>query len=104
MSWRIPATLWRGIGGLNLAELGIPSEAAYIAQYETATGRSVREHWDFYMAYNLLRMAAILHGIGERALRGNASAVDAVATAAKAAPLAAIGWQCAQHYHASRRY
>jgi aminoglycoside phosphotransferase (APT) family kinase protein len=103
MSWRIPATLWRGIGGLELAALGIPREADYIGQYETATGRRVREHWEFYMAYNLFRMAAILHGIGERALLGNASAPDAVATAAKAGPLAAIGWQCALQYDAARR-
>ncbi|WP_144107334.1 phosphotransferase family protein [Paraburkholderia sp. BCC1886] len=103
MSWRIPADLWRGIAGLDLSGLGIPEEAEYIGRYETATGRSVREHWEFYLAYNLFRMAAILHGIGERAHQGNAAAADAVATAAKAAPLAAIGWQCAQTFEKTRR-
>ena len=48
------------------------------------------------MAYNLFRMAAILYGIGERAAQGNAAAVDAVETASRAAPLAEIGWHCAQ--------
>ena len=47
-------------------------------------------------------MAAILHGIAQRAADGTAAAADAVETGAKAAPLAAIGWQCAQRYAASR--
>lgn len=102
MSWRIPPAVWRGIEGLNLAGLGIPEEGEYIDRYEAATGRGVREHWDFYLAYNLFRMAAILHGIGERAHHGNAAASDAVETAVKAAPLAAIGWRCAQRYDSTR--
>lgn len=98
MSWHIPATLWRGIGGLDLRALGIPDENAYVRQYAQATGRDAAEHWDFYMAYNLFRMAAILHGIAQRALDGNAAAPDAAETGAKAAPLAALGWQCALRY------
>jgi acyl-CoA dehydrogenase len=43
-------------------------------------------------------MAAILHGIGERAAQGNAAAADAVETARKAGPLAEIGWRCAQRH------
>ncbi|OYD60234.1 UNVERIFIED_ORG: acyl-CoA dehydrogenase [Burkholderia sp. CF145] len=103
MSWRIPPAVWRGIAGLELSSLGIPAEAEYIDCYEAATGRHVREHWDFYLAYNLFRMAAILHGIGERAAIGNAAATDAAKTAAKAAPLAELGWACALQYDAARR-
>lgn len=100
MSWRIPATLWRGIGGLDLAGLGIPSEAAHIDAYARATGRDPWAHWEFYMAYNLFRMAAILRGIGQRVLDGTAEAPDAADTAAKADPLAEIGWECARRYGA----
>ncbi|WP_396333197.1 phosphotransferase family protein [Burkholderia anthina] len=103
MSWRIAPTVWRGIAGLPLDMLGIPAEAAYIDRYETATGRRAKEHWDFYLAYNLFRMAAILHGIGERAAQGNAMAADAIDTARKALPLAELGWGCAQQYDAARR-
>ena len=103
MSWRIPPVLWRGIAGLDLAALGIPSEAEYVAMYEKATGRNPAEHWDFYLAYNLFRMASILHGIAQRAADGNAAADDAVETGRKAGPLAELGWQCAQRYDASRR-
>ncbi|WP_175855972.1 phosphotransferase family protein [Burkholderia anthina] len=103
MSWRIAPTVWRGIAGLPLDMLGIPAEAAYIDRYEAATGRRAKEHWEFYLAYNLFRMAAILHGIGERAAQGNAAAADAIDTARKALPLAELGWACAQHYDAARR-
>jgi len=103
MGWHIPATLWRGVGGLDLPALGIPGEADYVRAYETTTGRAAGAHWRYYIAYNLFRMAAILHGIGERALEGNAAAADAVETGRKAQPLAEIGWACAQRYEAERR-
>jgi acyl-CoA dehydrogenase len=96
MAWRIPASLWRGVAGLDFQSLGIPSEADHLQAYVKRTGRDAGEHWEFYMAYNLFRMAAILQGIGERAAQGNAAADDATETASKAAPLAAIGWRCAQ--------
>jgi aminoglycoside phosphotransferase (APT) family kinase protein len=94
MAWHIPSTLWRGVADQDLQALGIPSEAEYVARYVRRTGRSVGEHWSFYMAYNLFRMSAILHGIAARAVAGTAAAADAVETGRKAAPLAAIGWEC----------
>lgn len=103
MSWHIPATLWRGIGGLDLAALGIPLEADYVHRYAQASGREVQGHWWFYLAYNLFRMAAILHGIGQRVADGTAAAADAAETAAKAQPLAEIGWQCAGRHEATWR-
>lgn len=104
MSWHIPPTLWRGIGGLDLAALGIPSERDYVQQYIAATGyEGVQEHWDFYLAYNFFRIAAILYGIGERARQGTATAADALEMASKAQPLAEIGWHYAQQYQAGRQ-
>ncbi len=95
MAWHIPPALWRGIGGLDLAALGIPDETAYVAMYTLATGRDATADWNFYLAYNLFRMSAILHGIAQRAADGTAAAADAVETGRKAEPLAALGWQCA---------
>lgn len=104
MSWHIPPSLWRGIGGLDLNELGIPSERDYVAQYVSRTGyKGVQEHWDFYLAFNFFRIAAILYGIGQRARQGTATAADALEMAAKAEPLADIGWHYAQQYQAGRR-
>jgi aminoglycoside phosphotransferase (APT) family kinase protein len=102
MSWHIPASLWRGIGGLDLAALGIPDEAHYLKQYSETTGLDGAEHWDFYLAYNLFRMAAILQGIARRAADGTAASSDALETGSKARPLAEIGWRYAQRYASSR--
>ena len=96
MGWRIPPSLWRGIQGLDLLALGIPSESQYIAMYEKQVGRSISEHWPFLMAYNLFRISAILHGITKRAMDGNANANDAIENGAKAGALADLGWACAQ--------
>lgn len=95
MAWHIPPSLWRGVAGLDLAALGIPSEAQYLERYAVATGRAVPCDWNFYLAFNLFRMAAILHGIAERAAAGNAAAADAVETGRKAGPIAATAWDCA---------
>ena len=95
MAWRIPPSLWRGINGLDLVALGIPSEQEYIKMYESNTGRKVEADWDFYMAYNFFRIAAILHGVAQRAADGNASATDAAENGKKSGLLAEIGLTCA---------
>ncbi len=104
MSWRIPSHVFRGIGELDLAALGIPDERSYIARYCERSGRttaqsdleSVLADWSFYLAYNLFRMAGILQGIGKRAAEGTASSSEARQAAAGARPLAEMGWQIAR--------
>lgn len=98
MAWRIRPSLWRGIDGLDLQALGIPSESQYLQMYVQATGRDPSAHWDFYLAYNLFRIAAILHGVAQRVAAGNAAGADAQENASKAEPLAELGWQCALRY------
>jgi aminoglycoside phosphotransferase (APT) family kinase protein len=96
MSWHIPPAEFRGIAGLDLAALGIPGEASYIAAYCRRTGRSGIEHWDFYLAYNMFRLAAILQGIMKRALEGTAASAEALDAGKRARPLAELGWKYAQ--------
>lgn len=100
MAWHIPPGAFRGIGGLDLAGLGIPSEADYIARYcertSIATPAQLQADWNFYMAYNMFRMAAILQGIAKRLEDGTASSAQAVSAAAGARPLAQMAWQFAQ--------
>ena len=98
MGWRVPPDLWRGIGGLDWAALGIPDEATYLRWYQDATGRDPSPLWEFYLAFNLFRMAAILYGIAQRAADGTAAAADAVETGAKAGPLAEMGWASAVRF------
>ena len=95
MSWHIPPGQFRGIGGLDLAALGIPSEAEYIDMYCRRTGRNGIEqsHWDFYMAYNLFRIAAILQGIAKRVVDGTAASAHARDAGSRARPMAELGWR-----------
>lgn len=93
MSWHIPHDLWRGIGGVDLRKLGIPDETTYRQWYARHSGQDVSVDdttWRFYLGFNLFRIAAILHGIAERAQQGNANAADAIETGNKAAPLAKL--------------
>ena len=94
MSWHIPPGQFRGIAGLNLRELGIPSESEYVARYCERTGRKAIDpsHWDYYMAYNLFRMAAILQGIAKRVLEGTAASTHAAEAGSRAPLLAGLGW------------
>ncbi|MCK9514459.1 MAG: phosphotransferase [Ottowia sp.] len=100
MSWHIGAELFRGIGGLDLAALGIPAESDYIARYCQRTGFAspdeLAPHWNFYLAYNMFRIAAILQGIAKRVEAGTAASEQARASGARARPLAELGWQFAQ--------
>ena len=101
MSWHIPPRrTFRGIGGLDLAALGIPSEREYVRRYCERTGRgdpdAVMADWNFYLAYNLFRIAGILQGIAKRVEAGTASSAQARQSAAGARPLAEMGWRIAQ--------
>ena len=100
MSWHIPPGSFRGIGGLDLKSLGIPTESEYIRKYCDRTGITTPEalapDWNFYQAYNLFRMAAILQGIAKRVEAGTASSEQAVASGRGARPMAEMAWQFAQ--------
>jgi aminoglycoside phosphotransferase (APT) family kinase protein len=96
MSWRIPPAQFRGIGGLDLASLGIPTEEDYVAMYCQRTGRRSIPHLDFYLAYNMFRLSAILQGIMKRALDGTAASQQALDAGKRARPLAEMGWRLVQ--------
>ncbi|MEN9377576.1 MAG: hypothetical protein RL710_2733 [Pseudomonadota bacterium] len=100
MAWHIPPGAFRGIGGLDVAALGIPTEDEYIRLYCERTGLATPEQlkaeWNFYMAYNMFRIAAILQGIAKRVEAGTAASAQAVSSAAGARPLAQMAWQFAQ--------
>ena len=101
MSWHIPPGAFRGIAGLDHAALGIPSEQDYIARYCQRTGRGSAEDlqadWNFYLAYNLFRIAAILQGIAKRAQDGTAASTEARANGSATRSLAELAWRFAGH-------
>jgi aminoglycoside phosphotransferase (APT) family kinase protein len=100
MAWHIPPGSFRGIGGLDHTALGIPVESEYVRRYCERTGFTTPDalagDWNFYLAYNLFRMAAILQGIAKRVEDGTASSARAREAGAGARPLAELGWQFAQ--------
>lgn len=93
MSWHVTPGQFRGIAGLDHQALGIPSEQEYIAKYCERTGKTIRnEDFNFYLAYNLFRMAGILQGIMKRYVDGTASSAQAKKSAEAARPMAELGW------------
>jgi aminoglycoside phosphotransferase (APT) family kinase protein len=100
MSWHIAPGTFRGIGGLDHEALGIPPEAEYIRRYCQRSGRgtpeSLKGDWNFYLAYNMFRLAAILQGIAKRVEAGTAASEQARQSGAGARPLAEMGWRFAQ--------
>ena len=93
MSWRLAPGTFRGIAGLDLKALGIPSEEEYVAMYCRRTGRERIDHWDYYMAYNMFRLAGILQGIMGRVVDGTAASEHAMEQGKRARPLAEAGWR-----------
>jgi aminoglycoside phosphotransferase (APT) family kinase protein len=100
MAWHIPPGTFRGIGGLDHAALGIPSERDYVRRYCERTARAdpdaVMADWNFYMAYNLFRLAAITQGIAKRVVEGTAASAQARATGDATLALAQMAWRFAQ--------
>lgn len=95
MTWRMPPEQSRGLAGLPLDELGIPSEQEYVAEYCRRTGRSEisRTNWEYYMVFNMFRLVGILQGIAKRVQLGNAASAEAANTAKRTRPLAEQAWR-----------
>ncbi len=93
MSWHITPGVFRGIGGMDLKALGIPTEDEYIATYSARTGIAVnKDDFRFYLAYNMFRMAGILQGIMKRYQDGTAASEQALRNGQAARPMAEMGW------------
>jgi aminoglycoside phosphotransferase (APT) family kinase protein len=93
LMYRIPPGTLGGLLGLDIGALGIPTEADYIAAYCRRTGRKGIAGYDFYAAYNLFRLAGILHGIRGRVARGTAASSHARERAAAVELFADLAWE-----------
>jgi aminoglycoside phosphotransferase (APT) family kinase protein len=93
-SWHMPVSIFPSIAGLDLQQLGIPSERQFVETYCGRMGRPAVDPaaWNYYIAYNLFRIAAISHGVGLRARDGNASNAAAAEVGKKARPIAELAW------------
>ncbi|MCO5159337.1 MAG: phosphotransferase [Aquamicrobium sp.] len=90
MQWRLPhESGFRGLGGLDRATLGLPTEAEYVARYCERRGLDGVPDWTFHLAFSFFRLAAICQGVYKRALDGNASNPEKAKTYGEAVRLLA---------------
>jgi len=99
MMYRMPPTGTVGLVNCDLAAMNIPTEQDYVEAYCRRVGRNpadVNANMDFFISYNMFRLAAIVHGIRGRVVRGTASNAHAKAMSATVEPLAALAWEQAK--------
>lgn len=92
MMYRMPPHIVAGLAGADIAALGIPSEEEYLAAYCARTGRAGMPDYDFYMAFNFFRLAAIFHGIKGRSMRGAAASANSEERVRVLPELIALAW------------
>jgi aminoglycoside phosphotransferase (APT) family kinase protein len=91
LAWRSLPAQFQGIAGLDLAALGLPAEAEYLAAYEAARRTPPPVLTPFHHAFAAFRFAVILEGVAARARAGNAAAADAALVGELSRDFAAIG-------------
>jgi aminoglycoside phosphotransferase (APT) family kinase protein len=92
MALRLPRNpILPGLAGLDRAAHGIPDEAALLDRFAAASGHDPRPHWNFLLAFQFFRLAAIAQGVLKRALQGNASSEQAMKAGAMAKTIAELG-------------
>lgn len=79
-----------GLLGVDFEATGILSEAEFIQRYQSHSGREAIEHFNFYKAFGLFRLAAIAQGVYKRSTQGNASSDNAAMYGAAVDHLAQI--------------
>jgi aminoglycoside phosphotransferase (APT) family kinase protein len=96
MMYRMPPHIVAGLAGADIAALGISSEADYLTAYCARRGLDSMPGYDFYVAFNVFRLAAIFHGIKGRVIRGNAASAQARERIAILPELIRLAWAQAE--------
>jgi aminoglycoside phosphotransferase (APT) family kinase protein len=81
-----------GFATADLAKLGLPTEEEYVAAYCHRTGRARIDHWNYYLAFSLFRLAAIAQGVYVRGLQGNSSNPESVKMSRAPRERAELAW------------
>lgn len=96
LMYRMPPLVMGGLKGADLRALNVPSEADYIAAYCRRVGRNGIPNLDFYVMFNMFRLAAIFHGIKGRVARGTAVSAHANRMVEALPVLAKLAWEQTQ--------
>ena len=90
LSWRTQEAFW---DEAKLKELGIPSEKEYMEMYCKYSGKDLSKNWEFYMAFNMFKIAGILQGILGRVRDGTAASKHAEERGSMVFPLSQAAWE-----------
>ncbi|MGE0529950.1 MAG: phosphotransferase family protein [Hyphomonadaceae bacterium] len=96
MNWVMPHDGRSGLGGVDVASLGIPTLEETVKLYCDQTGRDGIAELDWYFSYNAFRLACILQGIAGRVRDGTAASAHATQMIQRIRPLAAASYHYAQ--------
>ncbi len=88
MNWVMPPEGRSGLAGLDIKTLGIPSIEEAAALYCKLTNRTGLPELNWYFAYNVFRITAILQGIAGRIRDGTAASTRAAESVKRVIPLA----------------
>jgi aminoglycoside phosphotransferase (APT) family kinase protein len=92
LAWRSRPEMYGGLLGLDLAALGMPSEAEFVARYLASRRRGpVEPPTTFHLAFAIFRFAVIFEGIAARARVGTAASADAAQVGDLSIAFARIG-------------
>jgi aminoglycoside phosphotransferase (APT) family kinase protein len=97
MMYHMPPEIVAGLADADIATLNLPTEQDYVAAYCARTARDGILDYDFYLAFNFFRLAAVFHGIKGRVIRGTAASSHARDRAESFPALAGIAWQIASN-------
>lgn len=97
MMYHMPPHIVAGLGGTDIMSLGIPSEHQYLAAYCSRVGQDAMIHYNYYLAFNFFRLAAIFHGIKGRVIRGTAASAQARERAKSYPELIELAWRTASN-------
>ena len=90
LSWRTQEAFW---DEAKLKELGIPSEKEYMEMYCKYSGKDLSKNWEFYMAFNMFKIAGILQGILGRVRDGTAASKHPEERGNMVFPLSQAAWE-----------
>ena len=96
MLWRVPPGERISMDTVDFETSGIPTMEDALDRYLSSTGRMLDRPVDWYIAFNLFRLAAILQGVAARAARGQANNERALSAQGRVGPLARVAWENAR--------
>lgn len=96
MMWRMPPGERIAMDTVDFATAGIPTMEEALDRYLAESGRVLDRPIDWYIAFNLFRLAAILQGVARRAAQGQANNDRALSAQGRVGPLARAGWENAR--------